>query len=189
MDGKFDNRTVDLLKVWELVEGSGLSFEDLLSMSDYKCKDHTVDVVVELYVKGTFEGIVLVKRDREPYRGSWALPGGHINFDEVDPSGKYLPTPYAAIREIKEETALDVSGLAYLDRYNNWGRDTSLQRVNTAFVGQSYVDSVSEVVAGDDAVEVMIVGYGEVPSDLAFDHNQIIDYAKRISCNANFRVI
>ena len=189
MDGKFENRTVDMSLVWELVKDSGLSFDDLLSMSDYKCKEHTVDVAVELHVKGTFEGIVLVKRGREPYRGSWALPGGHINFDEVDPSGKYLPTPYAAIREIKEETGLDVSGLAYLDHYNNWGRDTSLQRVNTAFVGQSYVDSVSEVVAGDDAVEVMIVGYDEVPSDLAFDHNLIIDHAKRISCNANFRVI
>ncbi|MCK5452315.1 MAG: NUDIX hydrolase [Candidatus Aenigmarchaeota archaeon] len=188
MTGEYHNRTVDIYKVWELIEemkpSDNISFEDLLNMSDYKCKEHTVDVVVELFVRGEFEGIVLVKRGREPFKGFWCLPGGHINYDEVDPSGNYLPTVYAAIRETCEETGLDVYGLMYLDHYNNWGRDTSQQRINTAFIGHSYVESVEDVVAGDDAVDVMVVRYEDVPCNLAFDHNEIIEYAQKVSRNS-----
>ncbi|MCK5452386.1 MAG: NUDIX hydrolase, partial [Candidatus Aenigmarchaeota archaeon] len=180
MKDTYHNRTVDIYKVWELIEemkrdvDNTVSFEDLLEMSDYKCKEHTVDVVVELYVKGVFEGIVLVKRGREPFCGYWGLPGGHVDYDEIDLSGNYLPTAHAAIREVKEETGLDVCGLGYIDQYNNWGRDSDLQRINTAFIGHSYVESVEDVVAGDDAVDVMVVRYEDVPCNLAFDHNRII---------------
>ncbi|MCK4809229.1 MAG: NUDIX hydrolase [Candidatus Aenigmarchaeota archaeon] len=188
MTGEYHNRTVDIYKVWELIEemkmSDNISFEDLLNMSDYKCKEHTVDVVVELFVRGEFEGIVLVKRGREPFKGFWCFPGGHINYDEVDPSGNYLPTGYAAIREAREETGLDVHGLMYLEHYNNWGRDVGLQRINTAFIGHSYVESVEDVVAGDDAVDVMVVRYEDVPCNLAFDHNEIIEYAQKVSRNS-----
>ena len=62
MKDTYHNRTVDIYKVWELIEemkqdvDNTVSFEDLLEMSDYKCKEHTVDVVVELYVKKIFQG-------------------------------------------------------------------------------------------------------------------------------------
>ncbi len=192
MESKYHNRTVDIYKVWEIIEsmrpdgGSAedVSFDNLLDMSDYKCKEHTVDVVAELYVKGVFEGIVLVKRGREPFKGWWGLPGGHVNYDEVDPSGKYLPAAHAALREACEETGLEVHGLSYLDHYNNWGRDTSQQRINTAFIGHSYVESVEDTVAGDDAVDVMVVRYKDVPCNLAFDHNEIIEYAREVSRNS-----
>ncbi|MBU48771.1 MAG: endonuclease III [Deltaproteobacteria bacterium] len=50
--------------------------------------------------------VLMIKRAREPYKGLWALPGGKIEANEfmVD----------AAIREIKEETGLDVSFEDYL---------------------------------------------------------------------------
>jgi len=44
--------------------------------------------------------IALVKRLKEPYAGRWAFPGGLINYGEE--------TVKAVVREVKEETGLDV---------------------------------------------------------------------------------
>jgi ADP-ribose pyrophosphatase YjhB (NUDIX family) len=43
--------------------------------------------------------ILLVKRGHEPFRGTWTLPGGHIDEGETDVD--------AVVREVKEETSLD----------------------------------------------------------------------------------
>jgi ADP-ribose pyrophosphatase YjhB (NUDIX family) len=48
----------------------------------------------------TDEGIVLVKRRYDPGMGGWALPGGFIDAEET--------VCDAAVREVKEETNLDV---------------------------------------------------------------------------------
>ncbi len=43
--------------------------------------------------------ILLIKRNREPFKDYWGLPGGHIDGEET--------TEHAIIREVKEETNLD----------------------------------------------------------------------------------
>ena len=44
--------------------------------------------------------ILLVKRAFEPYRGTWVIPSGYIEYDEDIRS--------TAVRELKEETGFDV---------------------------------------------------------------------------------
>ncbi len=53
--------------------------------------------------------ILLTRRNVEPFKGSWCLPGGHIeHFEKAET---------AIIREVKEETNLDFhpSFLTYMD--------------------------------------------------------------------------
>lgn len=42
--------------------------------------------------------VVLIQRGREPHKGSWAFPGGFVDYNE-DPE-------HAALRELQEETSL-----------------------------------------------------------------------------------
>ena len=46
------------------------------------------------------DSIVLIKRKYDPYKGSWALPGGFVEWGETVES--------AVVREAKEETGLEV---------------------------------------------------------------------------------
>jgi 8-oxo-dGTP diphosphatase len=48
---------------------------------------------------GNDVGILLTKRNVEPFKGYWCIPGGHIEQDE--------DAVTAVIREVKEETNLD----------------------------------------------------------------------------------
>lgn len=51
--------------------------------------------------------VLLVRRAMEPEKGKWALPGGYVDANE-DPR-------HAAIREVKEETGLEVAITRLLD--------------------------------------------------------------------------
>ena len=44
--------------------------------------------------------LLLVRRGREPAKGTWSVPGGRVEAGETDPE--------ATAREVLEETALDV---------------------------------------------------------------------------------
>lgn len=73
------------------------------SEHSYTCKyPHpavTADCVV-FALDGTKLKVLLVERGSEPYKGSWALPGGFMNIDET--------AEQCAQRELKEETGLNV---------------------------------------------------------------------------------
>ena len=74
----------------------------------------TVDCVV-------FQGdrIVLIRRGCEPFKGEYALPGGFVDIGES--------VEDACIRELKEETGLDVKkdSLKLIGVYSKPGRDPS----------------------------------------------------------------
>lgn len=51
--------------------------------------------------------VLLVKRSREPYKNTWMVPAGFVDFGEHPEK--------AAVREAKEEVGLDVKSLKLLD--------------------------------------------------------------------------
>ena len=62
----------------------------------------TVDTIVFRKIDGDLQ-VLLIQRRNQPFEGSWAIPGGFVDIDEllVD----------AAARELYEETGLKQLGL------------------------------------------------------------------------------
>ena len=71
----------------------------------------TVDAVVI-----TGEGVVLIKRKNPPFQGMWALPGGFVEVGET--------TEEACVREVEEETGLEVEIVKLLGVYSDPTRPT-----------------------------------------------------------------
>ena len=109
--------------------------------------------------------VLLIKRKNEPYKACWAFPGGFVNIDESAED--------AAIRELKEETELEVSRVEQLKAYSNPDRDPRERVITIAFIAESHI---KDVKGGDDAKEARWFDISNLPP-LAFDHEQILNDA------------
>ncbi len=119
------------------------------------------DVIVRLWSGERFRGIVLVERRNPPV--GLALPGGFVEVGES--------VEDAAVREIKEETGLDVRLSHLLGVYSDPRRDPRFHVVSVVFVG----DAEGEPKAGSDAKDVRIFSLEDIPLEkLVFDHRRII---------------
>jgi 8-oxo-dGTP diphosphatase len=127
-----------------------------------------VDVVLFTRREGRLM-VALVERGNEPFRGSWALPGGFVEADE--------DLPEAAVRELAEETGVELSPsqLTELGAYGKPGRDPRMRVVSIVF--RAFVDDLAEPVGGSDAAASRLVPVEEALGelfDLAFDHRDIL---------------
>ena len=121
----------------------------------------TADIIVELEDKG----IILIKRKNPPV--GWALPGGFLDYGES--------LEECAVREAKEETSLNIELKGQFHTYSTLDRDPRWHTVTTVFIA-----SASGVPkASTDASEIGVFKRNEIPEDLVFDHNKILeDYFK-----------
>lgn len=115
----------------------------------------TVDIIIEIGGK-----IVLIERKNPPF--GWALPGGFVDYGESFES--------AAIREAKEETSLDVTGLKQFHTYSAPDRDARMHTATTVFLAKAK----GTPVAADDAAKAELFTKNNLP-ELAFDHAKILD--------------
>lgn len=120
----------------------------------------TADVVI--YDKE--RGIVLVRRGTEPL--GMALPGGFIEEGES--------AEHAAVREMKEETSLDVELLGVLGVYSDPPRDMRNHTLTTVFVGRAL--DPAQLCAGDDAADAAFYPVDAIPEPLCFDHAKVIGH-------------
>ena len=110
--------------------------------------------------------LLLIKRGNPPFKGQYALPGGFPEMDEL--------LAKAAKRELMEETGLTGINLEPLSTFDAIGRDPRGRNISVAFYG--FAVHNSKVTAGDDAAEAQWFPLNALPP-LAFDHEQIIDFA------------
>ena len=112
-------------------------------MSDYPNRPLVgVGVVV---LKG--DAVLLVRRGKPPRRGDWSLPGGRQRLGEA--------VRDAALREVREETALEVEVTALLDVLDSMTRDKD-GRLAYHYTLVDFLAEwrTGEARPGDDVVEV-----------------------------------
>lgn len=112
--------------------------------------------------------VLLIKRGVEPFKDSWALPGGLVMDDES------LET--AVTRELKEETGVQIDYLEQLYTFGQPGRDPRNRVVSVSYFGLVRPNHF-KIQAATDAKEVQWFPVKELP-DLAFDHGTILNIAK-----------
>ena len=115
-----------------------------------------VDVVIP-----TEEGVVLIRRGSDPFKGQWALPGGFVEVGET--------VEAAAVREAAEETGLVVELAHLAGVYSEPERDPRGHNVSVAFLARVLS---GDLIAATDAAEVAVLDPDSV--ELAFDHRTII---------------
>lgn len=126
---------------------------------EFKNPKPTVDVIIEH--EG---GVVLIQRDNPPH--GWAIPGGFVDEGE--------PVEAAAVREMAEETSLDVTLDELLYVYSDPRRDPRHHTLTTVFIGHALGGTLT---AGDDAGDARVFSEDALPDELAFDHARVLaDY-------------
>jgi 8-oxo-dGTP diphosphatase len=112
--------------------------------------------------------VLLIRRGNEPFKGSYALPGGFVDVGErVEDSCR---------RELSEETGLHVGELRLIGVYSDPGRDPRGHTCSVAYLARV---GRAEVTAGDDAAAAEWVADWR-REKLAFDHAQIIADAEKL---------
>jgi len=107
-------------------------------------------------------GIVLIERKNTPH--GMALPGGFVDIGES--------CEHALVREMKEETSLDVEIVRLHGVYSDPKRDPRFHTVSAVYVCRAY----GEPKAADDAKKCFVYPLDEIPMEkLVFDHAKIIN--------------
>lgn len=121
---------------------------------------YTADVV--LFAAGH---VLLIKRGWDPFKGQWALPGGHVNGGEA--------SRVAGSRELEEESGIPVPAaeLRQVGAYDAPDRDPRGRYVTVAYTAT--LASPLPPTAGDDATAARWWPLDALP-DLAFDHAEIV---------------
>lgn len=152
-----------------------------MSLENYKRPSLTTDIVLfrvhscdsEDSRRNTLKElqIKLVKRNEEPEKGCWGLPGGFVDIDE-DIFANVL-------RKLEVKTG--ISGNFYIEQLYTWGdvdRDSRGRVISVSFLGlcneETYVEEETDRETGWFNVKLVLEGN---LGKLSFDHQKIIEYA------------
>jgi 8-oxo-dGTP diphosphatase len=125
----------------------------------------TVDIVL-LTLGDEGLSVALLKREREPYKGVAALPGGYIHA-ETDMHGYD-----AALRVLKAKTGIDAPYLEQLAAFSGAARDPRGWSVSLAY----YALVPFAVIAQAGHADVRLVAVDRLHT-LPFDHSSIVEAA------------
>jgi 8-oxo-dGTP diphosphatase len=124
----------------------------------------TVDIIIEL-LDQPHRPIILVERQNPPH--GWAIPGGFVDY------GESVET--AARREAEEEICLKVDLVEQFQVYSHPQRDPRQHTISVVFIATAR----GKPLAADDAKQVGVFHLWEIPPNLCFDHNRILQDYRR----------
>ncbi len=116
--------------------------------------------------------ILLIKRSTPPFIGYWALPGGRSEPGEA--------VEQTVVREVKEETGLNVEVVCKIGEYHEQGTQAGYE--------YDYYPAcfLAKVVGGElrkqdsEIAEMKLFKLSALPEVLAFEHMQMVkDYVAR----------
>lgn len=126
----------------------------------YRNPAPTVDIIIELCDRPE-RPIILIERKNIPY--GWAIPGGFVDYGES--------VENAAIREAKEEVSLGVELVEQFHVYSDPQRDKRQHTIAIVFIATATGDPK----AADDAKNLAIFSQWNMPTELCFDHDLIMN--------------
>ncbi len=113
--------------------------------------------------------VLMVRRFRYPFVGSWVLPGGHVNYGER--------VEEAIKREMKEELGVPVEIKKLLGVYSDPKRDP---RYHTTSVVYLLKKRKGKIRLNREASEFKYFPLKKLPSKIGFDHRKILNDLKKI---------
>lgn len=120
--------------------------------------------------------ILLYRRPKEPYKDSWALPGGLIQPNQDDTLEESVS------RVLGEKTGVEVNYVEQLQSLGGW-RDVRGWTLSVA-----YIALVGKQELNTNAEWIPVSELGEY--ELAFDHFKIIDLAlERLTSKVNYSTL
>lgn len=135
---------------------------------DYPRPSVTADICLFTMVEDDLR-ILLIRRGGEPFKGSWALPGGFLQETET--------LDQCAARELREETGVAGAHLEAFANFSDPNRDPRYRVITAAYF--ALVPAADHTLqSGTDADDAQWHSMRKLPG-LAFDHRNIIDAARR----------
>jgi len=111
------------------------------------------------------DGVILVRRKREPFAGFYALPGGFVEYGEKAED--------ACVREAFEETGLKVKIVRLLGVYSDPKRDPRFHTASVVYICRPAGGKLKE--STDETEDVKAFRKSESKKlRLAFDHGKIL---------------
>ena len=131
--------------------------------NEVKTHEITVDIVI-LTIKEDALQVLLVKRNNEPFKDKWAIPGGYVRMSEN--------LDEAAMRVLKERTNVENIYLEQLYTFGDPLRHPVSRVITCAYFALIRAEDV-EVITTDELAWHKVF---DLPP-LAFDHKEIIEYS------------
>ncbi len=126
----------------------------------------TVDILIFTIQDDKLKAL-FIKRDIEPQKGMWALPGGFVRMEEsLDDAAK---------RELEEETGVKDVYLEQLYTFGDPERDSRGRVITVAYFALINAEK-QKLKASTDVADAQWFNAYNIPT-LAFDHKKIFDYA------------
>lgn len=122
--------------------------------------------------------VLLAKRAVEPEKGQWDLLGGFLEYDEAPRD--------CALREVKEETGLDIKIEKFLgfypDRYFDTTNQIERSVLTIGFLAEA--KNKKEPTPQDDVEELEWFELDDLPSEFAFDNTKyFLEKVDEQACN------